>query len=294
LHLGEEILMSSYRFAVAAVIAMILPLVTESPVAGSPPPIAGSMSTSGPVQAAAAAAVLARAAPTPCVHRGITFFCGQSPTPGPPETATLVFRFGNPTDLPLFGDWNGDGIPTPAVFRPSTATWYLTNTANASDTPQVFAYGQPGDIPLVGDWTSNGLDAVGVYRPSTITFYLRDMATGTTLMTIRFGNPGDIPLAGDFDFTGVPNDIGVYRPSNATFYLTHHGTPVTLMPYGQVGDRPLTGNFSCRGTDNTITNSFSLFRPSNLTWYDWCFSFGMHAIQFNFRYGNPTDIPLVS
>lgn len=246
-------------------------------------------------------AVQASAAPasySPCVHRGITFFCGRVPTPGAgPAVTTLQFSFGDPTDLPLFGDWNGDGDRTAAVFRPATATWYLTNTDQASDAPQVVPYGNRGDIPLSGDWSGAGAETIGVYRPSNATFYLRYAnSSGTADVTIPFGNRGDIPLAGDFDLTGTTR-IGVYRPANQTFYLTHAPSfpsgPVTSIVYGNPGDRPLAGMYMCSAAGSQMEKIYAVFRPSNITWYGLCSETAMSTFNVDFQYGNPTDLPLL-
>jgi hypothetical protein len=231
---------------------------------------------------------------SPCVHRGITFFCGRVPEyGGGPAVTYLQFSFGNTTDLPLFGDWNGDGRRTPAVFRPAIATWYLSNIENASDAPQQVSYGSPGDLPLAGDWTGTGTQTIGVYRPSNLTFYLRNTNTsGTADTTILFGNRGDIPLAGDFDFTGITR-IGVYRPATATFYFSHGGGPATATPYGNRGDRPLAGSYWCIPAGNVTEEVFAVFRPSNVTWYGLCAASPMSSFPRTFQYGNPGDLPLL-
>src|SRR5690606_7006065 len=38
------------------------------------------------------------------------------------------FYFGAPGDVPLAGDWDGDGVDTVGVYRPSNQTVYLRNT----------------------------------------------------------------------------------------------------------------------------------------------------------------------
>lgn len=40
----------------------------------------------------------------------------------------IVFGLGNISDIPLAGDWNGDGVDTVGVYRPPNATFYLTNS----------------------------------------------------------------------------------------------------------------------------------------------------------------------
>ena len=79
-------------------------------------------------------------------------------------------------DIPLVGDWNGDGVAKVGAFRPSDGVFYLDFNGNGQwdgcTTDRCLAIGMNGDIPLVGDWTSAGPAKVGVYRPSNGTVYL--------------------------------------------------------------------------------------------------------------------------
>ena len=51
-------------------------------------------------------------------------------------------QFGDPADMPVPGDYNGDGETDLAVFRPSTGMWFVRN---------LFAvqFGDPTDMPMV-------------------------------------------------------------------------------------------------------------------------------------------------
>ena len=280
---------SAIGVAVATLLALLFPLSAAQALPRTSTGAAPAVTVpSGPTP------MLSPGVSGPCVHRGITFFCGGGiPAFGSaPLVTVLQFSFGNPGDLPVFGDWNGDGNRTAAVFRPATFTWYLSDTDNASDPPQQLSYGMPGDIPLSGDWNGTGHDTVGLYRPSNATFYLRDTNTsGVADVTIPLGNRGDVPLAGDFDLTGTTR-IGVYRPSNATFYETHGSGPVTATPFGNPGDRPLAGSWGCSSTDTNPRWATMVFRPSNLTWYGWWESHGNNCLPVLFTYGDPTDLPL--
>ncbi len=60
--------------------------------------------------------------------------------------------WGKSTDIPLVGDWDGDGIDTIGLFRPSTHTFYLKSANNASASSTKIIWGKSTDIPLVGDW----------------------------------------------------------------------------------------------------------------------------------------------
>lgn len=123
-----------------------------------------------------------------------------------------VFQYGSEGDVPVAGDWNGDGISNIGVFR--EGTWYLDTDGDgrftASD--QVVQYGRPGDVPVVGDWTGDGTSKLGVYRQGQ--WYLD--TNGNRVLdaqdaTFRLGAPGDIPVVGDWNGDGI-DDVGVYHP----------------------------------------------------------------------------------
>ena len=70
-------------------------------------------------------------------------------TPEPTETRV---EFGEDDDMPVTGDWDGNGTTTVGVYRPSTLTFLLRNT-NAAGEPDVsIPFGKAGDIPLTGNW----------------------------------------------------------------------------------------------------------------------------------------------
>ena len=73
-----------------------------------------------------------------------------------------VFHFGTEADVPVVGDWNGDGVYTVAIFR--NGTWFLDMNGDGRWGPgdAVVQFGQEGDIPVVGDWTGDGTTKLGV------------------------------------------------------------------------------------------------------------------------------------
>ena len=54
----------------------------------------------------------------------------------------LVVQFGDSTDCPVPGDFNGDGTTDLAIYRPSTGTWYARNQFGIQ-------FGDPTDVPVV-------------------------------------------------------------------------------------------------------------------------------------------------
>ncbi len=167
---------------------------------------------------------------------------------------------GASTDVPVQADYNGDGKTDVAVWRPSTGTWYLKGIATV-------AYGEPGDIPAPGDYNGDGKDDIAVWRPSTGTWYVRGIET------VVHGQAGDIPVPGDFDGDGK-TELAVWRPSNGTWYIRGAAS----VAYGQLGDIPIPGDF-----DGDGKTDLAVYRPSNGTWY----VRGLPTLQW----GIPGDIP---
>ena len=126
-----------------------------------------------------------------------------------------VFQFGSEGDVPLAGDFNGDGVSSIAVFR--EGSWYLDLNGDGrwSDGDVHAEYGQKGDVPVVGDWNGDGTSKLGVYRNGT--WYLDvngDRVLDARDKVLRLGQPGDVPVVGDWNGDGI-DEIGVYRPGPA-------------------------------------------------------------------------------
>ena len=51
-------------------------------------------------------------------------------------------QFGDPTDTPVPGDYDGDGRTDLAVFRQSTGQWFVRNLLAVQ-------FGDPTDTPMV-------------------------------------------------------------------------------------------------------------------------------------------------
>jgi PKD repeat protein len=112
--------------------------------------------------------------------------------------ADLTFGYGQPSDVPVAGDWDGNGIDSIGVFR--NGVFYLRNNNTNGIADLAFTYGQSGDIPVVGDWDGNGIDSIGVFRNGV--YYLRNSNTGGIAdLTFGYGQPSDVPVAGDWDGT---------------------------------------------------------------------------------------------
>jgi parallel beta-helix repeat protein len=204
----------------------------------------------------------------------------------------IIVPYGAPGDLPVVGDWDGNGTVTIGLYRPSASTFYLrnSNTFGVPDFAVSFGDGPGGDIPIAGDWDGNGTFTIGVYRPGSSTFFLRNSnSVGFPDVIVSFGAPGDQPLVGDWDGNGTTT-IGLFRPSGNLFFLRNSnitGVPDAIVPFGAPGDQPLAGDWDGNGT-TTIglfrpAGNFFFLRNSNAT--------GVPDITFSF--GASGDKPIV-
>ncbi len=127
---------------------------------------------------------------------------------------------GIPGDTGLAGDWNGDGLDSPGVYRASNQHFYLTDqVCNCSVTGSYqLQYGVAGDSPVIGDWIGQGHDGVGLFRQSNGFTYLRNsLTTGYADIAFTYGIAGDIPVAGHWQLTypPAPNANHVLVPPTA-------------------------------------------------------------------------------
>lgn len=82
-------------------------------------------------------------------------------------SASSTYLWGTTGDVPVSGDFDGDGKADLAVFRPSTGQWFVLSSLTAYTTFASVTWGQAGDVPMAGDYGGVQQASVAVYRPST-------------------------------------------------------------------------------------------------------------------------------
>ena len=125
-----------------------------------------------------------------------------------------VFRYGISHDVPVAGDWNGDGTRSIGVFR--NGTWFLDSDGDGRHTNRdlVIEMGQEGDLPVVGDWDGDGVDQLGVFRDGV---WILDTNGNFEIdaqdAKFRLGEAGDLPVVGDWNGDGI-DDPAAYRQAS--------------------------------------------------------------------------------
>jgi hypothetical protein len=164
---------------------------------------------------------------------------GNGTWEGPAVDRTL--EYGAMIDVPLIGDWNGDGTDGIAIFRPSTGFWYFDYNLDGT-VDKSFRFGGSADRIITGDWDGDGKDGIAIFRPSTGFWYFDYNLDGTVDKSFRFGGSADQIIAGDWDGNGT-DGIGIFRPSTGYWYLsnTMNGTVDRAFRFGATGDIPVVG-----------------------------------------------------
>lgn len=187
------------------------------------------------------------------------------------------FQFGLEGDVPIVGDWDGNGIDDLAVFRPETGTFILDSGARGFDGPELdtgsFQFGLGTDRPVVGDWNGDGIDDLGVFRPDGGLFILDSRMRGfegheLDEGSFQFGLPTDSPVIGDWNGDGI-DDLGVFRPSDldpnlGQFILDTgergfqgHELTESSFQFGLANDIPVVGDWNGDGIDD-----LGVYRPN--------------------------------
>lgn len=227
---------------------------------------------------------------------------------------TLTVAFGLATDVPVIGDWNGDGADDVGFRRPATSRFYLDANGNrqwddigGGDITSA-TFGLSTDRAVIGDWNGDGTDDIGVWRPSTRQFILDtngnrrlDSSANGDIRTTAFGLATDYPVIGDWNGDGI-DDLGFWRPSNRQFYLDANGNrswdgtvggDLVTGAFGLATDRPVVSDWNGDGTDD-----LGFWRPSSREFLldtnrnkRWDGTAGGDTVTTAF--GLSTDVPLV-
>jgi subtilisin family serine protease len=177
------------------------------------------------------------------------------PTTGDVQT----MQFGEArVDIPVAADYDGGGGLDFAVFRPSTAQWFIWGLNG----PRVVQFGQAGvDIPVPADYDGDGKTDIAVFRPTTATWFVLGTKTGPWSM--QFGQANwDQPVPADYDGDGV-DDIAVFRPDTAEWFMNRSSLGRVRQQFGIPGQSvPVPGDY-----DGDHKADLSIYEPASGLWY---------------------------
>jgi len=197
----------------------------------------------------------------------------------------IVFLFGLPGDMPVAGNFRGDGAIEVGVMRciPGEATcqWYIDWNNNGqwdgvAGGDQIWQFGVPGDLPVVGDWTGDGTSKIGIFRcppagSTAVCEWVLDAGNKhtydpNTAVYAFYGLAGDLPVVNNWGVPGNADHVGIFR-GNGLWIVDSLGLNTwdprdAVFSYGLAGDKPVVGNWNWSPGPKKI----GVFRPSGGYW----------------------------
>ena len=182
------------------------------------------------------------------------------------------------TDVPVQGDFNGDGKEDFALFRATTDQWFIRNGyAPGPLFNPVPALGVTGhSTPVPADYIGDGKTDIAIFTPATSNAsgsftYVSSaalLAGGSTPMSVttQWGGVGDLPVPGDYDRVGYAQ-MAVYSTDGTYKIREQDGSSETyanLVPYHQSGDIAVPADYDGLGKMPGVAHHIepAFYRPS--------------------------------
>lgn len=162
---------------------------------------------------------------------------------GSPAMPQRSVQWGIAGDVPVPGDYDGDGGTDFGVFRATEGRWWFILSGDGST--RTVQFGTAGDLPAQADFDADGKTDIAVFRPSLSTWYLIESSTGA-INQKNFGLPGDVPAPSDYDGDGRA-ELAVWRPSSSVFYCMDRFNQVTSVPMRTSGAEPVPADYDGDG-----------------------------------------------
>lgn len=173
---------------------------------------------------------------------------------------TTMHPTGGLSDVPVSGDYDGDGLTDLGVWRPDTGEWWILKSSNTYDqnNPTVFRWGKLGDVPVQADFDGDEKADFAVFRTTENRWYIRSSSTGKSLVR-PFGLAG-LDILVPADYTGDKKaDIAVYR-SGVWYVLNSETGDTEQFHFGFNDDVAVPADY-----DGDGTTDFAVYRSG--TWY---------------------------
>lgn len=173
----------------------------------------------------------------------------------------VTTTWGESGDIPISGDFDGDGKADVAIWRPTDGMWWTFSLPTISVSMK--QWGLWGDVPVPADYDGDSKTDFAVYRPANGTWYIIPSTNPAAIITQQWGLWGDTPEPGDYDGDGK-TDLAVWRPASGTWWIIPSSNPGAAFTrqWGLWGDIPVPADY-----DGDGKTDFAVYRPANSVWY---------------------------
>ncbi|MBK8805263.1 MAG: VCBS repeat-containing protein [Bacteroidales bacterium] len=225
------------------------------------------------------------------------------------------------TEIPLVGDFNGDGKDDIATFTRGTNADVFVALSNGSKFVGTsvkwhdsFCYGT--ETPLVGDFNGDGKDDIVTFTKGTTADAFVALSTGSKFngTSVKWHDSfcygSEIPLVGDFNGDGKDDLVTFTRSTTADAFVAlstgskFNGTAVKWHDSFCYGSEiPVVADLNKDGKDDIVTftrgtsadvyiakSNGSSFVGTSLRWYDWFASGSQIPISGDFNGDNIDDL----
>jgi len=190
----------------------------------------------------------------------------------------VTFTFGQAGDIPVPGDYDGNGTTKPAFYRPSEGKLHIadvsfnvtTNVATVAPRPPIglpgptsFSSAQGDRVLPPGDYLGDGRILVGTFGVATGQWFIADQTGTTQRVIVGFGQHNDIPVPGDYDGSGTFQPV-LFRPLDGWHFwdLALNTENQVLRPASLIlGDIPLPPAVYVKPGPNPGARTTGVHRP---------------------------------
>jgi hypothetical protein len=168
-----------------------------------------------------------------------------------------ILPYGQRGDIPVPGDYDGDGDADECVLRPSNYFWFCPDPAF------IVQWGTTGDIPVPADYDGDNKTDLAVYRLSNNYWFIRKSTNPASSWVKQWGTEGDIPIPAYFQSSSYAT-MTVYRPTGGYWFSYNQNTSSAAIPvqWGTDQDIPVPHDFNFDGM-----SEHAVFRPSSGNWF---------------------------
>jgi hypothetical protein len=199
------------------------------------------------------------------------------------QNNSTVASFGTTGDIPLGGDYDGDGITDFAVYRivNDQGHWLIYSSSN-SVTSDILLGTSPYDFPVPADYDGNGKSDAAIFRMEIVkvnnqnvirpTFYYWRLLNSQysiqeiTLADQPITSSDLIPVVNNYDSDAIA-DVAIWNRTSGQWNIKYSGgqypNPAT---FGLAGDITVPGKFKNSFPDNNSAD-LAVWRPSTATWW---------------------------